>query len=271
MLKIKSIFTKFLLINIISLIAVTILLSVVTGIIVSEAIKEQDIQRIKSLTEVAYKQVEAVYEKEKAGEITRQEAEELARQTIGKWRYEGENYIFIINEGYIGIVHPTLAGKYSGDIKDARGTYVVRELVEGAKKNGETILEYFWEDPNTKKTELKIGYGKWFEPYGWMIGTGVYLPEIKTAIGEVRFGISINSFGFIVLVFTITFFIIRKYQKMTNNIIEAVEKISQGDFTVKLNNDRKDEFGRISDTINAMVQKTKEIIKSINLSSNSVE
>ncbi|MBZ4650567.1 MAG: methyl-accepting chemotaxis sensory transducer, partial [Thermosipho sp. (in: Bacteria)] len=57
-------------------------------------------------------------------------------------------------------------------MKDPNGKYVVVDLVEGARKNGEFVYNYIWNKPSINKEVGKVAYARWFEPYKFMIGAG---------------------------------------------------------------------------------------------------
>jgi len=172
-------------------------------------------------------------------------------------------------------VHPTLAGKSTENIADKNGTYVYKTLVDQAKRNGETTLEYYWDNPNTKVNELKHTYAMFFEPYGWTIASGMYMSDIEKIVDEHIRGLAFFIFliaGIVVVADVILlFFIMRLYRKEAQSVAEGIEKISSGDFTVKLEVKNLDEFGMIAQDINKMVQSLRQTVSSVVNSSQMVD
>ncbi|MBN1951079.1 MAG: cache domain-containing protein [Bacteroidales bacterium] len=78
--------------------------------------------------------------------------------------------------------------------------------VEACESKGEGFIEYYWSKPSDSMANLtikKVSYVRLFEPWQWVIGTGVYLEDIeddthirklamiedlKTTIGKIRIG-----------------------------------------------------------------------------------
>jgi len=56
----------------------------------------------------------------------------------------------------------------------------------------------------------------------------------------------------------ITYFISTRYTKPIDNLTEAAQRVAKGDFTYRLEINRKDEIGRIAESFNFMIQKLEE-------------
>ncbi|MFA9373281.1 MAG: cache domain-containing protein, partial [Poseidonibacter sp.] len=82
-------------------------------------------------------------------------------------------------------IMPSLEGKNSYNVKDARGEYIIRQMHEKLKVQDETVLQWYWYKPNEKETQYKkIGYIKNFEPFNWFIGTGEYVKDFEKQVQE---------------------------------------------------------------------------------------
>ena len=143
--------------------------------------RTEDVLR-KSLTEqvdTAMQIVEAIHAKESK----RLPAAEVKRLIIEALRpvrfYDGRGYYFIDDMDGQFILLPTapqLEGKTNLDNRDDTGHYIMRGLIEAARKpRGEGFSRYRWYMPdNPKQMADKLAYVRYFEPYGWLIGTGDY-------------------------------------------------------------------------------------------------
>ncbi len=56
----------------------------------------------------------------------------------------------------------------------------------------------------------------------------------------------------------LTYIISKRYTKPIDDLTEAVMKVAEGDFTYRLNINRKDEIGKIAESLNFMIQKLEE-------------
>ncbi|WP_100754191.1 bifunctional diguanylate cyclase/phosphodiesterase [Vibrio salilacus] len=98
----------------------------------------------------------------------------------------GRGYFFIYKTEGTSVMHPLLPrveGQSLWDFKDVRGSYIVREMGEQVKSNGEAFYRWWFVKPDNKNKEFeKIGFGKYFEPYDWFIGTGDYVVDVENDI-----------------------------------------------------------------------------------------
>jgi PAS domain S-box-containing protein len=126
--------------------------------------------------------VEAIYQRESA----RHPPAEVKRLIVEALRpvrfYEGRGYYFIDDMAGQFILLPT-APQYEGrtilDNRDDTGHYIMRGLIEAAKKpRGEGFSRYRWYSPdNPKVMSDKLAYVRHFAPYDWLIGTGDYFSK----------------------------------------------------------------------------------------------
>jgi len=80
---------------------------------------------------------------------------------------------------------PEMEGKDMLSVQGAKGEYVVPDMIEIIKAQEEGFYSYTWSKPGELDAKyLKIAYVKYFEPYGWGIGTGEYLEDVKKEIQE---------------------------------------------------------------------------------------
>lgn len=72
-------------------------------------------------------------------------------------------YVYAADMKGVTLSHPArreLVGKSAWNLKDAKGKYLVQEMVEVAKNPGEGWVEYWWKRTNVKEPVVKRGYVK---------------------------------------------------------------------------------------------------------------
>ena len=100
-------------------------------------------------------------------------------------RQDGTGYIFIYDFNGTNLSDPLQLhniGKNLYDFKDPNGVQVIKELIDVSQKTEGGFVEYMWIKPITGVATPKISYAKAFKPWGWMVGTGVYLDEVEKLI-----------------------------------------------------------------------------------------
>lgn len=75
---------------------------------------------------------------------------------------KGELYLFVLDQKGIMVAHGAnqkLIGKDLTMLKDGKGNYFVKQLIEGAlANNGGAWVDYEWTNPVTKKVEPKTSF-----------------------------------------------------------------------------------------------------------------
>ncbi len=178
-----------------------------------------------------------------------------ALEDIKALRYGDSGYFWINNLDYEMVMHP-IKPHYDG--KKFIGTPKVPfvELGVNALKNSNdstAIIKYSFYNPATQKYEDKLSVVKVFEPWGWVIGTGVYLNKIANSIEQVKImkdkeeeGFIIDSIILAVIIILVTILIayyliinfIIKPMNLLQNQKKYFEEISQIDFLTNILNRR---------------------------------
>jgi len=100
-------------------------------------------------------------------------------------RQDGTGYIFIYDSSGINLSDPLQLnniGRNLYNFKDTSGVQVIKELIDISTQAEGGFVEYSWVKPVTGVATPKISYAKAFKPWGWMVGTGVYLDEVEKRI-----------------------------------------------------------------------------------------
>ena len=137
---------------------------------------------IRHLVEYAHTQLAYYDEQAKAGAMPLEQAQSQAKESLRKARYDKVEYFWLNDLQARNLMHPIrpqLEGKDQSGNKDPRGKAIYLEFVKTVKQQGEGFVDYVGVKPDTKKEEPKISYVKLFEPWGWVIGTGVYVDEVN--------------------------------------------------------------------------------------------
>jgi methyl-accepting chemotaxis protein len=140
-------------------------------------------EKIQSLVEAAYNQIEYYGNLAKTGALPETEAKKLAMDSLRNSRYSGNEYFWINDYQPRMVMHPIkpeLMDKDLSTIKDAAGKHVYLEFNKVAKRDGAGFVDYQWSKPGQNSPTPKISYVKGYNPWGWVIGTGLYLEDIET-------------------------------------------------------------------------------------------
>ncbi len=152
------------------------------------SLTDQKKEMIHTLTHSAVSLLPEYHEKALSGELTPSEARTRAMEQIRHLRYgaEGKDYFWIIDRHPFMIMHPyrpDLEGRDLTSFSDVQGDFPFIAMVEIALNQGEGYVNYYWQWKDAPhKIVPKISYVKLFEPWGWIVGTGIYVDDVKKEI-----------------------------------------------------------------------------------------
>lgn len=125
---------------------------------------------------------QAIYQRESPHQPP-EKVKQLILEVLRPMRFfNGRGYYFVDDMQGRFVLLPTapqLEGKDGIDNRDDTGHFIMRSLIEAAKKPpGEGFSRYRWYRPDQPKVMAdKIAYVRHFAPYDWLIGTGDYTYE----------------------------------------------------------------------------------------------
>ena len=153
---------------------------------------------LRSVLHLAFIQVELMYEKYRSGEMSETEAKKAAIESIELMRYDNDvGYLWInTTDRPIPrmIMHATME-YLDGEILDdpmfncalGRGENLFKAMVDVCMDSGKGYVDYLWPKPTPdglSERVPKLSYVELFEPWGWVIGTGLYVDDIENDANE---------------------------------------------------------------------------------------
>ena len=144
---------------------------------------------LKGVTEVAFNLLSVYEGRVKSGELTLEDAQKRVALRIKGLRYRGQEYFWINDLGPTMIMHPfkpELDGTDLRDFADPNGKHLFMEFVKVCKENKDGFVDYMWPKPGESKPVPKISYVKLFEPWGWIIGSGVYIDDVQAELSGIQ-------------------------------------------------------------------------------------
>jgi PAS domain S-box-containing protein len=175
--------------------AIGLFLAVIWGLILpsfENSLLERKRELIRELTNAAWSILASYEADERAGLLTRAEAQTRAKAQIEALRYgpDGKDYFWLQDGAPRIVMHPyrpDLNGQDVSAFTDPNGVRLFVEFARLVERQGEGYLDYVWQwqdDPD--RLEPKESYVKGFAPWGWIIGTGLYLDDVNAEIAAIE-------------------------------------------------------------------------------------
>ena len=223
---------------------------------------------ISSEVQSAISITENYYELAQSGGLSEAEAQKKAMEVIRSIRYGDDNsgYLWIDGTDYTLLMHPILPdqeGNNRYELTDQNDVKIIQEIMKVAKEGG--YNEFYFTKSDGVTVAPKVAYSKEFEPWNWVITTGVYSDDIQNIVdnsnGVIQIGQIFNqSLGlmagmaalFAVIIAIVAYILIKRIIQVIEKVKVQLTRVAQGDLTGKLE-------GRISqrnDELGAMVRNT---------------
>ncbi len=239
--------------------------------LMSESKYEEKGIATKKAVEIAYSIFNELQSAVDDNKLTEDEAKARAIETIKALRYEGNQYFWINDLNPTMIMHPfkpELNGKDLSDNKDPHGKKIFVEFANVCREKGEGMVDYMWPKPGVDKPVPKISYVKLFKPWGWIVGTGIYVDDVEASISTLKNRVLVIILVVLMLVVSFAYVFSKKLTKPLFILQEAANAITQNNFVAGGNDfnvtiDSKDEIGALSNSFSRMLDKISEQLQYI--------
>jgi PAS domain S-box-containing protein len=171
-------------------------------------------EMIRELTETAWSVLDGYRKQEISGQMSPADARRRAVEELRRLRYgpESKDYFWINDMHPYLIMHPyrpDLEGKDISGFSDPNGKKLFVEFVKTVKNGGAGYVDYQWQwkdDP--KRIVPKISYVKGFDPWRWIIGTGIYVEDVRAEIAAITRRLAAVCLAILLLIIGLSSYVI---------------------------------------------------------------
>src|SRR5690606_20980930 len=222
------------------------------------------IEQLSRVVQAASGVLREAHERERSGELTREQAQQRVIELIGALRYAGEEYFFITDLDGLMFTHadPKLVGQNLNHLKDSNDVAFVAEMTRAAREQGQGTVAYLWpKSPGTPPVE-KVTYVSLFEPWGWMLATGVYIDDVKAQFRQELVQVSLLGAFMAALLAGIIALIARSIARPLGETVRAMADIATGeaDLTRQLKTTGRDELTQLAGHFNTFTGNLRQVI-----------
>ena len=216
--------------------------------------------KVRSLVEEAHSVIGHFVKEAKAGRMTTEEAQFIAKETIRDIRYDKTEYFWINDMNHIMIMHgakASLEGKKLDKLKDINGKYLFTEFIKIVQSNdeGAGFVDYYWPKAGHDDPIEKISYVKLSKDWGWIVGSGLYMDDVKATFNAQFRVFVILVIAALVIAGSVSWLVARSLTKGLNSISEEMNEVSSGNLTVEISGqNRADEIGAMAKNLNIFKQ-----------------
>ncbi|RUM57874.1 MAG: methyl-accepting chemotaxis protein, partial [Marinomonas sp.] len=207
------------------------------------------------------------YDLQVSGQLTKDQAQAYALNAIKKARYDESEYYWVNDYQARMVMHsikPALDGQDLSQLEDPNGKKLFTVFTQVVKQSGGGYVDYLWPKPGEDKPIEKISYVKGFEPWGWIVGTGIYLDDVNDLFLQEATRVSLVVVVVLFVAIVISMLILRSIMKPIQDIRNAMENIAngEGDLTIQLPENGQDQLAMISKSYNAFSRRLRGTLES---------
>ncbi|OOE09671.1 chemotaxis protein [Stutzerimonas degradans] len=205
---------------------------------------------------------------ETSGTMSTAEAQQAAIKQIRALRYDGQDYFWINDLGPVMIMHPMqpkLEGQNLSQVKDPTGKALFNEMVAVARRDGAGAVDYMWAKPGEADPVPKISYVQLFQPWGWIIGSGIYVDDVEAEFKNYLMRFSIIGLFIAAIMAVLVAILIRSITRPLRNSMSAMANIASGeaDLTRDLDVSGNDELTTLGRDFNRFTGKLRSVISQL--------
>ncbi|MFX1682577.1 methyl-accepting chemotaxis protein [Mitsuaria sp. CC2] len=231
------------------------------------------VEQVKNAEQIAKRH----FDKIGAGGLTEADAKKQAAAEIGKIRYSGNEYIWINDMTPRMVMHPIKPELNDKDLsgnKDPNGLKLFVAFVDTVKAQGSGFVDYLWPKPGAKDPEPKRSYVAGFKPWGWVIGSGVYIDDVSgIARRDATIALVLVIAVGIAALIAVEWFA-RGLKRRLNQMREVVEAVANGDLRAQVVGGQgagNDEIGQVLTQVAAMQARLSDLVRAIRDATDSIQ
>jgi len=196
---------------------------------------------VRQAVDVAHGLAAHFHARSAAGQMTEAEAQRGALQAIKALRYSGSEYFWINDLQPRMVMHPIrpeLDGKDLSNNQDPTGKHLFVEFVRAVQADGAGYVPYMWPKPGSDEPVQKVSYVKLFAPWGWVVGSGVYMDTVDAAVWRRALGLGAGALALALVLIGFGLFITRSILRQLGgepaDANAITQRIAQGDLSVPI-------------------------------------
>ncbi|MBI5921017.1 MAG: methyl-accepting chemotaxis protein [Betaproteobacteria bacterium] len=256
-----------------------------------ETLLEDRKVKTRHLVESAHGILDHFATRQKKGEINEEEAKVAALGLLKTIRYESKEYFWVNDLGkpvpkmVMHATIPALDGKVLDDAKFNKAT-LAQAGVSGqsekldnknlfiafndvVEKAGDGFVTYMWPKAvagGGVTTELypKLSYVKKFEPWNWVIGSGIYVDDVDDIFRQHALTLISIDLMIAAVIGGIIFYLVRGISLPIAQIRDAITSIQETrDLSRRVSIEGNNELSEIAHAFNKMLTNFQELIRSV--------
>ncbi|MEC5218922.1 methyl-accepting chemotaxis protein [Actimicrobium sp. GrIS 1.19] len=208
------------------------------------------------------------------GGLSEADAKRSALEAIKALRYNGNEYFWINDMQPNMIMHstkPELDGTNLSGNKDPTGKLLFVDMVNTVKASGAGFVPYMWPKPGQQEPVPKISYVKGFAPWGWIVGSGVYVDTVNAVFLSRLIEFSLGALVLSGILVGFSLLIARSITLPLNQAVKVAKTVAAGDLTSRIEvQQSNDETGQLLHALREMNERLVRLVGEVRSGSDTI-
>jgi methyl-accepting chemotaxis protein len=233
----------------------------------ASSLDQQKQIELRHLGDVALGIIKEEHAAVQKGGVSDADAQKRAMARIGALRYGNNDYFWINDLHPKMVMHPIKPEMNGNDLssyKDPNGKLLFVDFADTVKKSGSGFVPYEWPKPGFDKPQPKLSYVVGFAPWNWVVGTGVYIDDLKVQTWASTQRSLIVAGVILLFMLVVSIFVARSVTGPLQRMTVAMNDLASGNLAVEVPGvGRGDEVGEMAKAVeifksNAIARQTLE-------------
>jgi methyl-accepting chemotaxis protein len=205
---------------------------------------------VRQVVETAITVLQEQQAQVQAGQRSLETAQARGKAILNALRYDKTNYLWVQSAGPRIVnhpLHPEWAGKATDELGSSTLANLYLDLERVAQNPDGGFHDYSFAKPGQQGVFPKVSYVRTFAPWGWTVGTGVYVDDVDQQVRAIAF----VMFGGMLAVSLIVFFLARAVShRMVRPLHHLVDGLRNSDLSKQIPVTVDDEVGQAAQAFN---------------------
>lgn len=232
---------------------------------INDIILNRTVAKLENLVEVPVTVLQKYKTMADEGQISLDEAQRLAKEEIRVYRFGSGDYFFLNAYDGTSVMHPIkpeLEGSDMMGVEDSNGVKLFSEMIQVARTQGSGTVGYLWPKPGETVDSEKLSYVIGFDSWNWLVGTGVYIDDVRAVQAEMLRNVLIGIGALIVVSVGLAMFMATSIAKPIERLNRVAGEIVDGNLEVELDTEGKDEVAELSRSFAFIINKIENVVVS---------
>jgi methyl-accepting chemotaxis protein len=230
--------------------------------IVRGSMLQDRLSKVRAIVETEHSMATALDKQVKAGTLSKEDGLKRLREINDAIRYDGTEYTFIIDMAGAMVAHgvkPELEGKNMIGFADPSGLKIFAAMIDLARRDHQGSLDYLWPKAGSDQPVPKLGFIKEFEPWGLIIGTGIYLDDFQRDFAAFAWQLAGIVIVLALVAGVISWLVGRRITGALSRLGQNMRRLADGDLDGEVPEQaRTDEIGDMAQTVKIFQENAQE-------------